>query len=187
MCPSDICLSTAFSGESKACVGRLWQSTQSMVRCSPLSSCCWVGLASVEMNSVVFSIVVVVDDGDRLVREVCGNVADAGVIGEVGAVNANRTLPGASAHFQQQYVALGCVFFVIFVAGVYQQLVAGKALRPVTLLAGFARRAEACYRRRNGTRIDVERHHEKLPQARDLGPHKPRRSRTDVTFDARHV
>ena len=135
-----------------------------------------------------FSVIVgVVDDGDRLAREVGRNVADAGVIGEVVAVNANRTLPGASAHFQQQYVALGCVFFVIFVAGVYQQLVAGKALRPVTLLAGFARRAEACYRRRNGTRIVVERHHEKLPQARDLGPHKPRRSRTDVTFDARHV
>jgi glutamyl-tRNA reductase len=39
---------------SKACVGRLWQSTQSITRCSPLSNCCWVGFASVEMNSVIF-------------------------------------------------------------------------------------------------------------------------------------
>jgi hypothetical protein len=41
--PVDMALSiTLFSGRSKACVGRLWQSMQSITRCSPLSICCWV-------------------------------------------------------------------------------------------------------------------------------------------------
>src|SRR5580658_4962878 len=95
-------------------------------------------------------------------------------------VDADRTLPRASTNVQLQYVRLRCVFFVVLVAGVHQELVAGKALRPVTLFTGFTRRAEVLYRRRNGARIVVERYHENLPRTGNLRPHKPPRSGPDM-------
>src|SRR5208283_969574 len=96
------------------------------------------------------------------------------------------TPPSTSAYFQQQDVLLGRVFLVVLVAGIHQELAAGKALRPVTLLTGLARRAEMLYRRRNGARISVERYREDLAQTGKLRAHKPRCSRPDVARDTVH-
>src|SRR5208282_886020 len=97
-----------------------------------------------------------------------------------------RTPPGASAHLQEQDVLLRCVFFVVLVAGIHQELASGKALRPVTLLTGLARRPEVLYGRRNGARISVKRYREDLPQTGKLRSHKPRRARSDVARDTLH-
>ena len=96
-------------------------------------------------------------------------------------------LPVASADLQQQHVGLRSIFFVVLIAGVHQELVAGETLRPVTLFAGLARRAQVLYRRWNRARIGVESNGNHLPQAGKLRPHEPSRARSDVTLDAGHA
>src|SRR5271166_792244 len=86
-----------------------------------------------------------VDDRNRLPFGVGGNVTDALIIREVMSVDADRALPRTSAHLQQQNVGLRRVLFVVFVAGVHQEFVTRKALWPVTLFTGLARRAKILY------------------------------------------
>src|ERR1039457_2801557 len=100
------------------------------------------------------------------------------------SVDTDRALPVASAHLQQKHVRLRSVLLILFVAGVHQKLVAGEALRPMTLLAGFTRRAQVLYRRRNRTRISMESYGDDLAQAGEFRPDKTTCSRADVTLDA---
>src|ERR1700676_852417 len=103
------------------------------------------------------------------------------------AVDADRTLPGASADFEQKHVGLRSIFLVVLISGVHQKLVASKALWPMALFTGFPRRAKVLHRRRNRARISMKGDCEDLPQARKLGPDKPPRSGTDMTLDTSHA
>src|SRR6266581_2756243 len=97
-------------------------------------------------------------------------------------VDSYRSLPCASAYFKQQHVSLGRVLLVVLVAGINQELIAGEALRPVTVLTSLTRRAKVLYRRRNWTRICVQCHRENLPDTRKLRSHKPWRPRPNMAL-----
>src|SRR5208337_1526168 len=73
------------------------------------------------------AIVGVRNNRDRRPLVVGGNVADAGLVGEVVPVDADRALPRYTAHFEQQHVGLRRVFFVVLVAGIHQELISRKA------------------------------------------------------------
>ena len=92
--PSVMAWSTARSGSSKAWVGRLWQSTQSMVRGSARASSSGdhldVGGDELDLLAVV---VALGDPRDHLPPVVGGHVADALHVGEVAAVDALPPLP----------------------------------------------------------------------------------------------
>ena len=143
-----ICKSTAFSGNSNACVGRLWQSMQSIERCSPFSSCSLVALMSRGDILDRFSFIIrVVDNRNDLALIIDGDVVDARAFIQMAAVNADGALPRVAAHFQQQDCGVRRVFLIFLVRSFHDELVPREALRPMAVLARFPRRPQKLYRR----------------------------------------
>src|SRR5579863_8902191 len=97
---------------------------------------------------------------------------DARRVGQMAAMDSDSAGGGAPADFQYQDVGLRRVFFIVFVAGVDEEFVAGETLRPVTLFASFPRRPEVLDGRRNRTRIGVEGYGGNLAQSGKFGSDK---------------
>jgi len=90
-------------------------------------------------------------------------------------VDSGRSLPVAASYLKHDNVGLGGVFFIAGVAGANEQFIAHETSRPVTSLAGLARRAEVLYRPIN------------LSQAVHFGSHHPGQPRADVAVHTSHM
>jgi len=93
--------------------------------------------------------------------------------------NCARPLSAAARRFAAYSFRHPCSFYS-------PGIVTGEALRPVALLAGFARRTKILYRRWYRPRIGVEGHRNHLAQTGKLRLYKPPGSRSNVTLDASH-
>src|SRR5260370_19545966 len=103
------------------------------------------------------------------------------------AVNADGTLPGSPADFQQYGRCLRRVLFVVLVRGFHHELISREALRPVALLAGLAGRSQEFHGRMDGARVSVKGDRKNLANTGKLRADKPARARPDVAFHAIHV
>ncbi len=162
ICPTDICSSTALSGISKVCVGRLWQSMQSISRFSPFSSSLsepcypsretpWSSLCRPcnkreELPAVAHR----------------SRYMNSRAIIQMAAMNSHRALPSAATYVDKENCSLRRVFLVIRVIRFCDKLVARKALGPVAMFIRVARRTEVFHGGRNWARISVERYRSKL-------------------------
>ena len=108
MKPSAMAASTAFGAEAaKVCVGRLWQSMQSIVRDSTPAS--WASVTPSALNTVTVPLGREPDARDHLALVVGGPVLDlvAGVHVPVDALARLDALAAAADVHRQRGVALG--------------------------------------------------------------------------------
>ena len=166
------------------CVGRLWQSTQSIVRHSVACLPSGVSAAGASKRRVVPSFADHLDLVDRLALLVRA-VADD-VVGVDVPVDALAAAGLAAAHLHHQHGLHLGVGLVLLEVGVDLEPVAHELVRPVALLAGLARRAQVVDGHGDRPRVEVERHRDELPGAGELGLHEPVRARADVALHALH-
>ncbi len=98
----------------------------------------------------------------------------------------DSTVPGPSSDLHQQNGGCGCIQLIFCVCGMHDHFVAREALRPVALLAGFARGTQICHGSGNRPWIVVQHHRYHLPGPGKLAAHEPRSARTDMACGAVH-
>ena len=177
---------TASAGRSKRCVGRLWQSMQSMRRRSPWANCSAVGGFSVETilrHGAVF--IPVAYPGDHLTffvrRHVSGHT-------QVPAVNPHGFAVRAHPADVHQQHGLGGGFFssspnLVFTTNFSPENFSGQWHCSQVSRAG----RRLWTGRGNGPGVKVERHGQHLVAPREFGADKPGRPGTDVAVDAGHA